>query len=51
MYTPLDEQGCVPQGSYDLYIVYVAGKYSINIRDTFLLGLFNDISSTENTKN
>jgi len=50
MYTLLDEQACVPQGSCDLHIVYFVGIYIINIRDTFLLGLFNGISSTENTK-
>jgi hypothetical protein len=50
MYTLLDEQGCVPQGSCDLHIVYFVGKYTINIRDAFLLRLFNDISSTENAK-
>jgi len=39
----------VPQGSCKLHFVYFVGKYTINIRHIFLLGLFNDISSTENT--
>jgi hypothetical protein len=51
MYTLLHEQGCMPQVSCDLHFVYFVGKYTINIQDTFLLGLLNDISSKESTKN